>query len=338
MSVSKAAKIGQRQLLEALRDTIAAQIDEGVLARDLASLSRRLLEINQELADLTSVEDGSRGKGRRSRGSRPLGEKFHDNCGCTVTEVLGEWNDPTVDRYRDLYEQAHSACHKQGLAVTPANILTHMRAHGHGIIHDAHTPEGEKKKPGPKPKAGSAGSGGGKKPPKPPKPPVGDGDIPTPDWRDGDDGRRIPVLNEHVVADSKGKQAAVYEVSPEYAEQMAKDLAETYGKDAVGKQVTKFSADELREFAHLYTTADGKAGGGVRQSGEIAALFSLRRQGLRGTHSPSMHRWWRHPPRVLRYFPAQDLPSRRSGARGAHPLQPRVRTPRLGLCRDGGVL
>lgn len=57
-SVLSAAKRSQRTLLEALRNKIAKEIDEGVPARDLASLSKRLLEINQELDALEKVEDG----------------------------------------------------------------------------------------------------------------------------------------------------------------------------------------------------------------------------------------------------------------------------------------
>lgn len=56
--VAGAASEGRRQLLEALRDTIAAQIDVGVPARDLASLSRRLLEISAELDGVIAEQDG----------------------------------------------------------------------------------------------------------------------------------------------------------------------------------------------------------------------------------------------------------------------------------------
>lgn len=38
--------------LKATRDVIAQQIEEGVLARDLASLTRRLLDIQKELIEL----------------------------------------------------------------------------------------------------------------------------------------------------------------------------------------------------------------------------------------------------------------------------------------------
>lgn len=53
------ASVGSRRLLlEALRDRIAADIDAGVAARDLASLSKRLLDISKELDDLAAAEDG----------------------------------------------------------------------------------------------------------------------------------------------------------------------------------------------------------------------------------------------------------------------------------------
>ena len=58
MSVHQAAQEGRRQLLIALRDRIAADIDAGVPARDLASLSRRLLEIDRELESQIADEDG----------------------------------------------------------------------------------------------------------------------------------------------------------------------------------------------------------------------------------------------------------------------------------------
>ena len=50
MSIAAAARATERELLESLRD--------GVPARDLASLSRRLLEIKRELAALEVAEEG----------------------------------------------------------------------------------------------------------------------------------------------------------------------------------------------------------------------------------------------------------------------------------------
>lgn len=57
-SVAAAAGMSRRALLTALRDRIAADIDAGVAARDLASLSRRLLEISKELDGIEAAEDG----------------------------------------------------------------------------------------------------------------------------------------------------------------------------------------------------------------------------------------------------------------------------------------
>lgn len=57
-SVETAAADSRRALLTALRDRIASDIDEGVPARDLASLSKRLLDISAELEDLEAAEDG----------------------------------------------------------------------------------------------------------------------------------------------------------------------------------------------------------------------------------------------------------------------------------------
>lgn len=57
-TVRTAAATSRRDLLRALRDHIAADIDEGVPARDLASLSKRLLDISKELDELEVAEDG----------------------------------------------------------------------------------------------------------------------------------------------------------------------------------------------------------------------------------------------------------------------------------------
>lgn len=57
-AVQEAASASRRDLLRALRDRIASDIDEGVPARDLASLSKRLLDISKELEDLEAAEDG----------------------------------------------------------------------------------------------------------------------------------------------------------------------------------------------------------------------------------------------------------------------------------------
>jgi len=111
---------------------------------------------------------GRRGLGVRPRGSRSLGEKYHDNCGCTVAEVFDDWESSYAERQQKaLYEEARKACKKQGLEPTTKNILTQMRELGDGTVHDAHVPEGEKKKPGRKPKTATGGSGGGRK--KPPR-------------------------------------------------------------------------------------------------------------------------------------------------------------------------
>lgn len=57
-SVKSAAAGSYRDLLVALRDNIAGQIDAGIQARDLAALSRRLLEISKELEGLDAAEKG----------------------------------------------------------------------------------------------------------------------------------------------------------------------------------------------------------------------------------------------------------------------------------------
>lgn len=57
--VSAAARSGSRRdLLVALRDQIAGEIDAGVPSRDLASLSLRLLAISESIAEIDAAEDG----------------------------------------------------------------------------------------------------------------------------------------------------------------------------------------------------------------------------------------------------------------------------------------
>jgi hypothetical protein len=58
-SIARAASEGtQRDLLAAMRDSIAASLDEGVLARDLASLTKRLMEVVREIAAIDAQEKG----------------------------------------------------------------------------------------------------------------------------------------------------------------------------------------------------------------------------------------------------------------------------------------
>lgn len=57
-SVKGAASGSRRDLLVALRDKIASEIDEGVPARDLASLSMRLLTITEQIAEIDAAESG----------------------------------------------------------------------------------------------------------------------------------------------------------------------------------------------------------------------------------------------------------------------------------------
>lgn len=58
--VSVAARGSRRELLVALRDNISGAIDEGVPARDLASLSLRLVKIAGELEELDAAAKETR--------------------------------------------------------------------------------------------------------------------------------------------------------------------------------------------------------------------------------------------------------------------------------------
>jgi hypothetical protein len=59
VSIAAAAASGSRRdLLVAMRDSIALELDNGVPARDLASLTRRLMEITR---DIESIDAGEKG-------------------------------------------------------------------------------------------------------------------------------------------------------------------------------------------------------------------------------------------------------------------------------------
>lgn len=71
MTVQEAAAEGDRlDLLYAMRRTVAATIDEDCPARDLAALTRRLLEITKEIETLEAAERKAR-EGTTAR-DRPL--------------------------------------------------------------------------------------------------------------------------------------------------------------------------------------------------------------------------------------------------------------------------
>ena len=59
-AIEDAAAKGDRELLIALRTALARELDAGVPARELASVSRRLMEIRREIAviDAQREEEG----------------------------------------------------------------------------------------------------------------------------------------------------------------------------------------------------------------------------------------------------------------------------------------
>ncbi len=60
MTISEASEAGDRLgILLCLQDTIAREIEAGIPPRDLAALSRRLMEIAKEVEDLRAVEADS---------------------------------------------------------------------------------------------------------------------------------------------------------------------------------------------------------------------------------------------------------------------------------------
>lgn len=102
------------------------------------------------------VSRGARKGQDRTRGSRGLGEQYHDYCGCSVEEALVEWEPtPREQEFADLYNRAVEACQADGIPASTSNVLGKMRELGDGIVNDAHKPE-----------TATGGEGGGSKPPR----------------------------------------------------------------------------------------------------------------------------------------------------------------------------
>lgn len=151
----------------------------------------------------------------RQRGTRPLGSGYHDHCGCTVAEVIGEWEPTDREReYADLYDRAVAKCQADGVPATPENITKAMRELGQGVVHDAATPpsgEGPQSKSGAQPNSnstsgpdtqtGGTGGGGGQPPKRGTMQPDEDGGYPRPDDYRGraDDPRFDALLAEKVI-------------------------------------------------------------------------------------------------------------------------------------------
>ena len=120
----------------------------------------------------TMARGARKGQDRR-RGTRAIGETYHDHCTCTVCEVVGD-EDLTEQELaqRELYERAAEQCDADGVPRSLKNVMQRMRQLDDGsVVHDAHKPE-----------TATGGAGGGSKPPPvwPPHPalgePPGDGD------------------------------------------------------------------------------------------------------------------------------------------------------------------
>lgn len=57
-TILSAAAKGRADLLEALRDKIAGELDNGVPARDVAPLVRRLMEVTEQLEEMKAEKEG----------------------------------------------------------------------------------------------------------------------------------------------------------------------------------------------------------------------------------------------------------------------------------------
>ncbi len=80
-----------------------------------------------------TVAGGTRVYNGRLAGARKrrIGEKFHDHCGCSVVENVGDGlpMTPQLQRSLDAYEAAAAQCRKEGKPITQKNVLPIMRKH-----------------------------------------------------------------------------------------------------------------------------------------------------------------------------------------------------------------
>lgn len=90
------------------------------------------------------------------RGTRRLGERYHNRCSCTVVEVIGEWEPSEREQAQQrLYRAAVDHLQQQGKPRTPANVMSAMRQLDDGkIVQDATV----------KTQTGGSGGGAGKRP------------------------------------------------------------------------------------------------------------------------------------------------------------------------------
>lgn len=70
-SVLAAARVDRVSLLTSMRDLIAEQLDDGVPPRDMASLTKRLADISEELEKLAVAGDGEASGGIEEVGFKP---------------------------------------------------------------------------------------------------------------------------------------------------------------------------------------------------------------------------------------------------------------------------
>lgn len=64
----------------------------------------------------TKGKRGGQGKGRRTRGNQPFGEKYHDFCRCTgvaLFEGRRQEMDAAMNQYMDAYGEAYAKMHKE---------------------------------------------------------------------------------------------------------------------------------------------------------------------------------------------------------------------------------
>lgn len=144
----------------------------------------------------------SRGKRKGQdtrRGTRPLGERYHNNCGCSVAEVLGGWEmSPDEEAQYELYHEAAKAVAAEGLPRTAENVMAKMREMGDGIIHDAHKPETQTGDAGGGSRPPGRGAGPFKEMPDPPDP--ADRGAWRQYWQERQDAIPLDFHGEHLTA------------------------------------------------------------------------------------------------------------------------------------------
>lgn len=126
----------------ATRSDYRTEASAGVVVGRARGYSTASYKATGEVSHGGTNARGKRAGRDRRRGTRAPGEQYHDYCGCTVVEVVGDWQATDAEQeMSDLYRRATEACARADIPKSAPNVLAKMRELGEGVIHDAHVPQ-----------------------------------------------------------------------------------------------------------------------------------------------------------------------------------------------------